>query len=624
MKALKGWTIRRGDSPFIAFALHAGHTLRTEIKSVIALDDDVQLREEDPYTEQWAEIAPTSIIVERSRFEVDFNRSREDAVYLTPEQAWGLHVWREPPDAELVEHSRQEWDLFYEEIKTTLSTLERTQGRFIVLDFHSYNHRRDGADAPAADEKGNPVVNVGTGALNKELWKPVIDSFISTVSDVELDGKKLDVRENIRFKGGYLSRWIVENFPESACVLAIDVKKVFMDEWSGELYPEKMNLLRDAFIKAMDNMTIALKKVKRKKKQMAFSPSVGRPMRIGFVVNNVATEQPGYTTVRLAMTAKRMGHEIFMVGAGDLAYDSDEKIKAHARTVPKRIYKNGASFLKDLRDKSGIEERISVDDLDILMLRSDPAEDAMSRPWAARAGIEFGRVAMRNGVIVLNDPDGLAKANSKMYFQTFPAEIRPETIITRNREDIRSFARDKGTVVMKPLTGSGGANVFLIRPEDIPNINQMIDSVLRDGFAIVQEYLEAAEEGDMRLFVMNGEAFKYKGHYCAFRRLRKGGDLRSNLHAGGTLGKATIGNQALELVEMVRPKLIQDGMFLVGLDIVGNKLMEINVFSPGGLGSAQKFEGVNFSEGVVKALQRKALGMSYYRRQFDNVSMAIV
>ncbi|MBN2525689.1 MAG: N-formylglutamate amidohydrolase [Deltaproteobacteria bacterium] len=624
MKATKGWSINRGDSPFVAFAIHAGHTLRTEIKSVIAIDDDVQLREEDPFTEQWTQIAPTQIVVDRSRFEVDLNRSRDESVYLTPDDAWGLNVWRETPDLEMVEHSKEAWDLFYEEIKTTLSAIERTHGRFIVFDFHSYNHRRDGAEAAPADAGKNPVVNVGTGALNRKLWKPVIDAFIDTVSEMKLDGTPLDVRENVKFKGGFLSRWIAETFPESACVLAIDVKKVFMDEWTGTLHPDKMAVFTTAFEKARNAMAVALKKVQKKKKNMAFSPGVGKPMRIGFVVNDVTTEQPTYTTVRLAMAAKRMGHEIYMFGTSELAYDNDEKIKAHASTVPRRIYKNGLSFLKDLTDKHRPKERISVDDLDVLMLRSDPAQDAITRPWAAQAGIEFGRVAMRNGVIVLNDPDGLAKANSKMYFQTFPAEIRPETIITRNRDDIRSFAREKGTVVLKPLTGSGGANVFMVRPEDLPNINQIIDSVLRDGFAIVQEYLEAAEEGDVRLFVMNGEAFRYKGHYCAFRRLRKGGDLRSNLHAGGTLGRAEIGNQALEMVEMVRPKLIQDGMFLVGLDIVGNKLMEINVFSPGGLGSAQKFEGVNFSEGVIKALQRKTMAMSYYKRQFDNVSMSIV
>ncbi len=100
--------------------------------------------------------------------------------------------------------------------------------------------------------------------------------------------------------------------------------------------------------------------------------------------------------------------------------------------------------------------------------------------------------------------------------------------------------------------------------------------------------------------------------------------MRSNIHAGGRLARAEIGPEALRLVEIVRPKLMRDGMFLVGLDIVGDKLMEINVFSPGGLGSAQKFENVNFSEAVMQALERKTRAMEYYGRQFDNASMAIM
>jgi len=227
-------------------------------------------------------------------------------------------------------------------------------------------------------------------------------------------------------------------------------------------------------------------------------------------------------------------------------------------------------------------------------------------------------------VVVLNDPDGLARATSKMYFQTFPAEVRPLTIISRDRGDIKAFAKEHGTIVLKPLQGSGGQSVFLVRPDDVPNLNQMIDSVSRDGFVIAQAYLPAAAEGDTRLFVMNGEALRHRGKYAAFRRIRQGGDMRSNIHAGGSLARAEIGPEALELVEMVRPKLMRDGMFLVGLDVVGNKLMEINVFSPGGLGSAQKFEGVNFSEAVMRALERKTRAMDYYRRQFDNVGMAIM
>ena len=346
-------------------------------------------------------------------------------------------------------------------------------------------------------------------------------------------------------------------------------------------------------------------------------------MKIGFVVNDIRTEQPGYTTLRLAVSAVNMGHEVWLMGVGDLAYDVDEKIRARARTVHKQKYKTSERFLNDLLGKQAISRRITVDELDVLMLRNDPSDDVHARPWAASAGVQFGRLAMRAGVIVLNDPIGLAKAASKMYFQLLPEEVRPRTLITRDREEIKTFAKEEGgAIVLKPLQGSGGQSVFLVRPEDMPNINQMIDAVSRDGYVIAQEYLKEAEKGDTRLFLMNGLPLRSKGKYCAFRRVRTGGDMRSNIHAGGKLAKADIDSVALHVAEIVRPKLVEDGMFLVGLDIVGDKLMEVNVFSPGGLGSAQKFEGPNFSRTVVEALERKVQYMDYYRRNFNNVDMA--
>jgi len=345
-------------------------------------------------------------------------------------------------------------------------------------------------------------------------------------------------------------------------------------------------------------------------------------MRLGFVVNDTATEEAGYTTTRLAMAATNRGHEVWLISVGDLAYDPDELIRAKARRVPKERYKTGESYLRDLRSPKAHIERVTVDELDILMLRNDPSTEKGRRDWAKSAAIDFGRIAMRHGVIVLNDPNGLAKAHNKMYFQTFPEEVRPETLITRDRDEIREFLDVRERAVLKPLQGSGGESVFLVRKSDAANLNQMIDAVSRDGFVIVQEYLERAEEGDTRLFLMNGQPLRHKGRYAAFRRIRTGGDMRSNIHAGGTLGKANLDDDALALAEMVRPKLVQDGMFLVGLDIVGDKLMEINVFSPGGLGSAQKREGVNFSEAVIDALERKVDYMGFYRRNFANAEMA--
>ncbi len=341
------------------------------------------------------------------------------------------------------------------------------------------------------------------------------------------------------------------------------------------------------------------------------------------MVNDIKTEEPGYTTTRLAMAALNRGNEVWLMGAGDFAYDTDEHIYARAKTVPKPNYKSSETYLVHLQGKQAITERINVDDLDVLMLRNDPSTDTGFRSWAQSTGIIFGRAAMRHGVIVLNEPKGRGKAMNKMYFQLFPEEVRPRTLITRDKAEIKRFANEEGgNIVLKPLQGSGGSNVFLVRKEDLSNLNQMVEAVSRDGYVIAQEYLPAAAEGDVRLFLMNGLPLKYKGKYAAFRRVRTGDDMRSNIHAGGRLRQAEIGEEHLKLAEMVRPKLVQDGMFLVGLDIVGDKLMEINVFSPGGLGSAQKFEKVNFAHAVIASLERKVEYMTYYRRNFDNDEMA--
>lgn len=346
-------------------------------------------------------------------------------------------------------------------------------------------------------------------------------------------------------------------------------------------------------------------------------------MRIGFVVNNVQTEKEAFTTTRLAMAAVNRGHEAWLMGVGDFALDPDDYVRARAHAAPKNRYKSTSTFLSDLRGPRGRTQRITVDDLDVLMLRNDPAEDQGKRSWAQLAGINFGRAAMRRGVIVLNDPNTLAQAIDKMYFQLFPEEVRPDTLITRDAFEIRSFAQEhNGDIIVKPLQGSGGQGVFRVRRDDLGNINQMIESISRDGYVIAQEYLPEAEVGDTRLFMVNGEPLRYKGKYAAFRRLRKGDDIRSNIHAGGTKEKAIIDERALRIAEIVRPKLVADGMFMVGLDIVGDKLMEINVFSPGGLGSAQQFEGVNFAVAVVESLERKVQYMGYYQRNFNNVDMA--
>jgi glutathione synthase len=346
-------------------------------------------------------------------------------------------------------------------------------------------------------------------------------------------------------------------------------------------------------------------------------------MKIGFVVNDVDTEQAGFTTTRLAMAATRLGHESWILGAADFAYAADGSIHAFARAVTDNSHETLESYLAELQGGDARLEKIDAGALDVLMLRNDPSEDKAERAWAQTTGILFGQLAMRHGVIVLNDPVSLANAINKTYFQHFPEKVRPRTCISRNAADIKQFiAEQNGQAVIKPLQGSGGASVFLVRDADAANINQMIDAVLRDGYCIAQEYLPAAQEGDVRLFVMNGRPLRKDNQYAAFRRVNRTGDLRSNMHSGGQSEPVEVDRCALRLVELVRPKLVADGMFLVGLDIVKDKLMEINVFTPGGLGSAQAATGIDFAEVVIHDLERKVRCKKHYGAHISNVQIA--
>ena len=235
------------DEPAIATAVHAGHELRRDVAEHMALSEAKRLYEEDPYTDYWTSVAPTRVVGLRSRFEIDLNRPRPESIYLRPEQAWGLQVWKDEVPDETIERSLAEYDRFYRRMGKLLEKMKEEFGLFLVFDIHSYNHRREGPDAPPADPKKNPEINVGTSNLDRERWAPVVGRFIDDLHDVDYLGGHLDVRENVKFQGGHFPRWIHERFPNEACALAIEVKKFYMDEWTGAAYIEHLRALHDAF-----------------------------------------------------------------------------------------------------------------------------------------------------------------------------------------------------------------------------------------------------------------------------------------------------------------------------------------------------------------------------------------
>jgi N-formylglutamate deformylase len=227
-----------GSCPIVATAIHAGHDLRPEIEERVALSAETRRREEDPHTDRFTEPFCTRVTVARSRFEVDLNRPRDEAVYRTPEQAWGLEVYQPPLTDEDVEASLASHDAFYTRMADLCDGLAQ-RGGFVVLDLHSYNHRRDGATAPPAPPEENPDVNLGTSSLDVGAWRPLADRFVDDL----MAGLPASTTfgENVRFQGGFLSKWVNERYPNRGCALAIEFKKTFMDEWTDEVDETRMD-----------------------------------------------------------------------------------------------------------------------------------------------------------------------------------------------------------------------------------------------------------------------------------------------------------------------------------------------------------------------------------------------
>ena len=344
-------------------------------------------------------------------------------------------------------------------------------------------------------------------------------------------------------------------------------------------------------------------------------------MKIAFIINDHDTEKPNFTTPALGYAAYKRDHEVFFIGIGELAYAADGHFSARCKTIKEANFKSQETFFKAVQKEKF--SNITSEGLDVLFLRNDPSDEIDERSWAQNAAFIFGGIAMNDNVLVVNHPSSLAGAVNKMYFQHFPEILRPNTIISRDKKEIKDFFKEqKGKMILKPLQGSGGKNVFMMDKKNEHNLSQTIDAICRDGYTIAQEYLPEAKNGDTRLFLMNGEPLQVDGQYAMMQRVNASGDIRSNIHAGGKPEKAKMTEQILELAEIVRPKLVQDGMFLVGIDIVGDKLMEINVFSPGGLNVMGQMYETDFATEVIKSLERKVRYKNLYGNYLYNSRLA--
>lgn len=246
------WQLQRSDDCVVATAIHDGHALRPEVRAALALPEDARLREEDPFTGQAIVDIPTHVIPAISRFECDLNRGEADAIYATPDQAWGMEVWHAPPSPELVERSLRYHRAFYTMMRHLLDGVAM-RSPFVLLDVHSYNHRRAGPSADATPVEDAPDVNIGTFSMPRERWAWLLDPLVEAMRGFDFLGRRLDVRENVAFQGkGQLTRFVHQNYSGMGCAIAIEFKKFFMDEWTGVPDAAELQAMRDLMTHVAD------------------------------------------------------------------------------------------------------------------------------------------------------------------------------------------------------------------------------------------------------------------------------------------------------------------------------------------------------------------------------------
>ena len=306
-------------------------------------------------------------------------------------------------------------------------------------------------------------------------------------------------------------------------------------------------------------------------------------MKIGFVMDPLAEVNIREdTTFAFMLAAQERGHEIYKMAMEDLSAEGDQAwgLMQHAevRREEGNHYDLGSSHYEPL------------DVLDCVFMRKDPPFDV---PYLHAAHLL--ELAEERGVFVLNKPDGLRAANEKLYALHFD-DYMPDTLVTRNRERIRTFLEaHEGRCIIKPIDGHGGEGVLMLEHDD-RNLNALLEVATDHGQQkiICQSYIEEAREGDKRILLLDGEPLG------GILRVPQPGEHRGNIHVGGSVEKTDLSERDLEICEAVGERCKSDGLWFVGLDVIGGKLTEINVTSPTGIQEMSRLDQVDGSGQVVE------------------------
>jgi len=242
----------RKPANYLGVALHNGSRVRPELLEALEVGQEERFREEDPYTDYFVNDFPLQLIARDSRFEYDLNWEIEKCIYPAVEKKWGFQVWNRPLNHSEVETTYLKYREFHTLLDLLIGYIIENQGSVVLFDIHSYCYQREVRTDWWVDMK--PEINLGTMYINRAYFSPLIDLFMVGVSGITLDGHTLRVAENEVFPGGYLTRKYAKSHIQQVLVLAIEYKKIFMDEWTGELYPRKLEMLKENLLLTKDRI----------------------------------------------------------------------------------------------------------------------------------------------------------------------------------------------------------------------------------------------------------------------------------------------------------------------------------------------------------------------------------
>ncbi len=317
-------------------------------------------------------------------------------------------------------------------------------------------------------------------------------------------------------------------------------------------------------------------------------------MRVVFAIARAATLDVTHTTIHIAMAALERGHGVRFVEPCDFEVDLNRRLiaRAHALDDPPA---NRRELVELLNKRRAPRRYVEFCADDTLLLRVNPLAPEI---------LAFAQLARLLGVRVHNDPSTLTLTNHKSYLASLPGVPIPPTMVTRSRAAVTNFmGQQRGKIVLKPARASGGRGVELVHdPADHQKIERAFKRAQTwgDGYVVAQVYLPEAEQGEKRLLWLDG---KLIGGYL---RMRSEGDFRHNLVRGSKPKACTIGEADHSLARSISPYLIRDGVWLAGLDVIGNKLVEVNTLNPGGVHYGDALNGFSMAQQIVARMEAEA------------------